>query len=423
MFSFVTFFTTITKIFKSSKASPSLGPLGLVVLWLALCASVASGASATANNSSYVPVATLSRDIGVSVGKYTGWIGVNCGIFQRVPVLPSLPPVPSLPGADSLEFVLLSVPPSSGHLAEDDRLERGRRRLAHGQQLLRRNEADFGAHQESHRREVARSKSVQIYTPPVPPCPSPPTPSVPAQTPSSCPACPNDPRSAPPSPCNFRAFWSSLETQVTHFVSLIGAWIKLGLDILSRVFQSFAACASWVRVVFSGAVTVGLLLEQTDRRTMLTPLWYPQQRATSFFGQLAELVQRAFGRVDRRQGLNCVNYPWYWQGGFAPWDFHPLSGNIQAHDAPRLGTQGSRWWRKRRPRDPRNDALPPCDDPPPPPPPEKPRDVDPPPSAPSPGPEGPKGQKKPEFSTHATPEERKEAKKKAKQKAKRFKRT
>lgn len=47
-------------------------------------------------------------------------------------------------------------------------------------------------------------------------------------------------------------------------------------------------------------------------------------------------------------------------------------------------TQGSRWWRKRRPRDPRNDALPPCDDPPPPPPPEKPRDVDPPPSAPSP---------------------------------------
>lgn len=83
MFSFVTFFTTITKIFKSSKASPSLGPLGLVVLWLALCASVASGASATADNSSYVPVATLSRDIGVSVGKYTGWIGVNCGIFQR----------------------------------------------------------------------------------------------------------------------------------------------------------------------------------------------------------------------------------------------------------------------------------------------------------------------------------------------------
>lgn len=65
------------------------------------------------------------------------------------------------------------------------------------------------------------------------------------------------------------------------------------------MFQSFAACASWVRVVFSGAVTVGLLLEQTDRRTMLTPLWYPQQRATSFFGQLAELVQRAFGRVGR----------------------------------------------------------------------------------------------------------------------------
>jgi hypothetical protein len=139
-----------------------------------------------------VPVATLSREIGVSVGRYTGWIGVSCGLFEKgeqaeftvpynlssmvkisplpsssVPILATLPPVPSLPAADSAEFVLLSVPSSFAHLEEDDRLERVRRRLAFGQEILRQREACFQARQASHWRDVARSRSLQVYIPPV----------------------------------------------------------------------------------------------------------------------------------------------------------------------------------------------------------------------------------------------------------------
>ncbi|KAI5451557.1 hypothetical protein NCC49_001542 [Naganishia albida] len=174
----------INNIFNLRSAQPPAKPLVMAAALLVCSATAVSGASTTHSNPSYVPVAMLRRDLSLSFGKYTGWIGLDCGIVKEVDKLPTLPPsspafLASSPAASdaavvhdfilSSDFVLLAGPLSDDHLEEEDRLERGRRILDHRQAVWRqaraRQQADLEARQDRLRRDLAKSTSLQVYVP------------------------------------------------------------------------------------------------------------------------------------------------------------------------------------------------------------------------------------------------------------------
>jgi hypothetical protein len=73
----------------------------------------------------------------------------------------------SVPPAISVDFVLMSAPLSCEPLEVAERFEGRFRRLEHREKAVRRREAKIDATIEAHLRDVAHSKSLQIYQPSV----------------------------------------------------------------------------------------------------------------------------------------------------------------------------------------------------------------------------------------------------------------